>query len=313
MKSEIPKVLHNLLGKPIIEYVLESLKVLPVEKTCVVIGHGAPLLKEFLKSWSVEIVHQEEQLGTGHAVLCCKNNFQDFAGDILITCGDTPLFRKEVLKAFYKNHCDSGSVISILSCKMDDPKGYGRIKRNEAGDFYSIVEEKDADPEERKICEVNTGSYIVKTKELFELLGSVKSDNAQGEYYLTDIVSIGKEKGLKVYAFPIATQEDSFGVNSRAQLAQAEKILLSRIRESLMNEGVTFSMPETTYIEPTVIIGRDSFIGPHSILKGRTQIEKGAFLEGFCYIEDSRVYSGEVIKAFSKLIGKKANSVERSY
>ena len=305
MKSETPKVLHKLLGRPIIEYVLKSLDSLSVEKTCVVIGHGAPSLEAFLKDWSVEIVYQREQLGTGHAVLCCKENFLDFQGDILITCGDTPLFRKDVLKKFFKSHNESGSVISILSCLMDDPTGYGRIKRNHGGEFYSIVEEKDANQEEKKIREVNTGCYIVRSRELFELLGSVDYHNAQGEYYLTDIVSIGKEKGLRVSAFPIAAQEDSLGVNSRVQLAQAEKILLSRIRDSWMEEGVTFSMPETTYIEPTVTIGNDSFIGPHSILKGQTRIEKGAFIEGFCYIEDSRVSPGEVIKAFSRLIGKR--------
>ncbi len=303
MKSRRPKVMHCLLGKPLISHVTDVLSEAGIssEMQVVVAGHGRDVLEKYLKGTEINTVVQERQLGTGHAVLCAKAAFSDFHGDILIICGDTPLFRHETLRRFIRAHAEAAGDLSILSAEFEDAAGYGRIVRDQWGNITGIVEEKDADSKIREIKEVNTGTYLVSAPAIFNLLENLNCDNAQGEYYLTDIVALGLSKGLKVRAFNLAEPEEALGVNSRYQLSMAEDIMLSRIRIAHMDAGVTVSMPDTVYIEPSVIIEPDVVIGPHVVLKGETVIGRGSFVGAFCLLNDFRCESHATLEPYSTL------------
>ncbi len=303
MKSSLPKVLHRLLGLPLLGHVVDLLKVVGVDSIFVVVGHGAEKVRETFKGWPVTFVIQKEQLGTGHAVKTSETALAQRHGQVLIMCGDAPLFLPKTLENFIHSHKDSGNKLSILSARFSDPTGYGRIIRDKAGRFKKIVEEKDASPSERAISEVNTGTYLVDKDVLFEVVQKIGCDNAQGEFYLTDIVELASGSGYGVDAFSLASEEEALGVNSRSQLATAERILLSRVREKWMAEGVTFSMPETTYIEKDVKIGKDTLVGPFCILKGSTVIGEGVQIGAHSFIQDTRVPAGAKIKPYSYLIG----------
>ncbi len=301
MKSNIPKVMHPLLGKPMIWYVLRLLKDLEVKKVVAVTGHGAELVDKYISSMGISSVRQDEQLGTGHAVLCTQEALLDFQGNVLILCGDTPLLRKETIQNFIKGHMSSGAKLSVLSARFKDPTGYGRILRDrtERQKVLGIVEEKDASHEEKSINEINTGIYAVDKERLFAWLEQVGCDNAQGEYYLTDIVGLAVREGAPVRAMDIASEEESLGVNSRSELARAERILLDRIIQDHMARGVTFSMPATTYIEPEVELGSDVFVGPHVILKGSTRVGEGVFIGAFSVLEDVQIKAREEVLPYS--------------
>ena len=302
MKSCIPKVLQRLLGIPLLAHVLDLLKVVGVDSVFVVIGHGAEQVKESFSDWPVNFVVQREQLGTGHAVAISEEALTCSCGHVLIMCGDTPLFLPSTLQKFISFHMDSGNKLSILSARFSNPTGYGRIIRNGLGRFKKIVEEKDASSAEQEITEVNSGTYIVDKEVLFELVQKIGCDNAQGEFYLTDIVELASSSGYRVDAFPLASEEEALGVNSRTQLATAERILLKRIREKWMSEGVTFSMPETTYVEKGVKIGKDTIVGPCCILKGSTVIGEGVEIGPHSFIEDTNIPAGTTVEPFSYLI-----------
>lgn len=306
MKSDLPKVLHKLLGKPLIAYVIDLLKDVGISSIYLVLGHKAEKVKQHLNSYdNLFYVIQKEQLGTAHAVFCCKDNLEGISGHCLIMCGDTPLFTKETISLFLKKHLENELVVSILSSIISNPTGYGRILRDENGNLIGIREEKDATASEKQINEINTGCYIINLKYLFSLLDDIDCNNVQGEYYLTDIVASAIKRKLKVDAFPIANEIEAVGINSRQQLAFAESVLLKRLRENFMANGVTFSMPSTTYVEPSVSIGNDVFIGPHSILKGKVVIKDKAYISGLCYLEDSVVDKKEIIKPGSIIINGK--------
>ena len=303
MKSRRPKVMHCLLGKPLISHVTGMLCEAGIssERQVVVAGHGRDVLEQYLKGSKIIVVVQERQLGTGHAVLCSRPAFSDFQGQILIICGDTPLFRHETLRRFIKAHMEAAADLSILSAEFEDAAGYGRIVRDLGGGLQAIVEEKDADSNIKQIKEVNTGTYIVSAPEIFNLLENLSCDNAQGEYYLTDIVALGIGNGLKVQACNLAQPEEALGVNSRYQLSMAEDIMLSRIRIGHMDAGVTFSMPDTVYIEPSVIIEPDVVIGPHVVLKGETVIGRGTVVGAFSLLNDFRCQSNVSVEPYSRL------------
>ncbi len=296
MKSGLPKVLHPLLGKPLVGHVIDLLNEVNISSIYLVLGHGADKVKKELCYDNLTFVLQAEQLGTAHAVLCCKRYIDGVDGDCLIMCGDTPLFTKNTISLFIKEHFRNNSDLSILSSFLSDPTGYGRILRDKDRKLIGIKEEKDASDVEKKINEINTGCYIVNLRYLFNLLDEIDCNNAQGEYYLTDIVAKALKKNLKVKAFPLADEVEAIGVNSRKQLAFAESVLLERLRNIFMDRGVTFSIPSTTYLEPTVTIGQDVFIGPQCILKGNTVIRDRATIMGLCYIEDAVINEGEIVR-----------------
>ena len=215
---------------------------------------------------------QEEQLGTGHAVLCAKENFANSTGNVMILCGDTPLFTEELLKNLIDAHEKFNAVATVLTAIMPDPKGYGRIIRADNVDFEKIVEDKDATPEQKKIREVNAGIYCFKVKSLFEALEKVTNENAQGEYYLPDVLEILRADGGKICAVIADDYRQTLGINSRIQLAEADKILRQRKNAELMLEGVTIIDPATTYIDFDVEVGQDTIIYPNTYLEGNTKI-----------------------------------------
>jgi bifunctional UDP-N-acetylglucosamine pyrophosphorylase/glucosamine-1-phosphate N-acetyltransferase len=304
MKSEIPKVMHHLLGKPLIGHVLSLLRNLDIGSKVVVAGHGSDLVRNYLKKTDINLVVQEQQFGTGHATLCAKAALGEFHGNVLIICGDTPLLKENTLASFMEDHAGSGRILSLLTAHLKDPTGYGRVLRSvsEEAQIQGIVEEKDATEAQRRLTEINTGTYAVDSDFLFHALDAVGCDNVQGEYYLTDIVSIAVSEGVPAGAVNAAGEDEAWGVNSRMDLARTETILLDRIRKSWMEFGVSFELYESVYIEPDVMLSRDVTIGPHVVLKGRTTVGEGAKLGAFSYLEGVQVPPGSIIPPFSKLI-----------
>ncbi|RKX60457.1 MAG: hypothetical protein DRP28_01225 [Thermodesulfobacteriota bacterium] len=304
MKSEVPKVMHHLLGKPIIGHVLDLLRNLDIGPRVVVAGHGGDLVRDYLKKTDIKLVVQEQQLGTGHAASCAKAALGEFHGNVLIICGDTPLLKENTLASFMEDHAASGRILSLLTAHLKDPTGYGRVLRSVSEDaqIQGIVEEKDATEAQRRLTEINTGTYAVDSGFLFHALDAVGCDNVQGEYYLTDIVSIAVSEGVSAGAVSAAAEDEARGINSRTELARAETILLDRIRKNWMEFGVSFELYKSIYIEPDVMLSRDVTIGPHVVLKGRTTVGEGAKLGAFSYLEGVQVPPGSIIPPFSRLI-----------
>lgn len=270
MKSRLPKVLHKVAGKPMLGHVLDTLKTAGIKRQIVVLGHGAELIEEWLPQ-GIEVVYQREQLGTGHAVLQAKELLKDTTGKVMIVCGDTPLLQASTLKGLLNKHINTNAQVTILTADIANPQGYGRIIR-ENNQVKAVVEEKDATNEEKVVTEINTGSYCFNSQFLQDYLGKLTNNNAQGEYYLTDLIKLAKDANLKVEAFLLEDIRESLGINNRIQLAEAEKILKARVLEKLMLAGVTIVDPQSTYIEDTVEIGPDTIIYPGTILEGRTLV-----------------------------------------
>ncbi|MCX8084315.1 MAG: bifunctional UDP-N-acetylglucosamine diphosphorylase/glucosamine-1-phosphate N-acetyltransferase GlmU [Calditerrivibrio sp.] len=270
MKSELPKVLFKVAGKPMIDYVLESAKSLAPEEIIVVIGSGADLLKEHLRDEKVTFVLQEEQLGTGHAVLQAEEHFRNFDGYVLILCGDMPLVKKETLKKFIETA--SEKELSFISVKVDNPKGYGRVVRSASGSILEIVEEKDADEEIKRIKEINTGIYLVRGDVLVKRLRHITNDNAQKEYYLTDIIKDGSN------AYTADDEQEFLGINDRRALAEASRYIYKKINDQHMLNGVTIIAPDMTFIDVDVSIEKDVIIYPNTYLEGKTEIKSGSVI-----------------------------------
>lgn len=226
---DIPKVLAELSNKPLISYVIDVSNKLSPEKIIAIIGHKKEVVEEYLgKEYpEVEYAYQLMQLGTGHAVMQAQNNLESFDGDVLILCGDVPLLQAKTLNSFIKKHQESSSDLSVLSAVTESPTGYGRIVRNEAKDFYKITEEKDADEEVKKIKEINSGIFLVNSKMLFNALSKISNKNAQGEYYLTDIVEVFVNENRKCLAFTGVSFDELQGINSPEDLLRAERYFYS--------------------------------------------------------------------------------------
>ena len=297
MKSDLPKVIHKVNGIPMVKKILNELEKLETEENILILGHKK---EEVLKELGdVKYVVQEEQLGTGHAIMQAYELLKDYDGDVMILCGDTPLLRYETLKEMYEAHKKSGVATTILTSIYDNPFGYGRIVK-EGDKVKAIVEEKEADEETKKIKEVNAGVYCCNAKELFEALKKVTNNNEKGEFYLTDIVGIQVGEGKTVASFVLADNEEILGVNSKVELAQASKVLRERKNISLMEEGVILIDPAATYIEETVKIGKDTVIYPTVTLQGNTVIGENCEIIGCTRIIDSTL--GNDIRIESSVI-----------
>ena len=270
MRSKLPKVLHKVGGKAMLQHVVDAAKGAGSEREVVVIGSGAQLVEQTISG--VEFVMQEEQLGTGHAVLSAKKNFEKSTGTVLILCGDTPLLTNELLKKFTAAHEDSKCAATVLTAKMPDATGYGRIIRDLDGSLEKIVEEKDANEFEKKINEVNAGVYCFDVQKLFSALEKIGNNNSQGEYYLPDALTILKDAGEKIGAFRANYADETLGINSRVQLAAADKIFRMKKNNELMEAGVTIIDPNTTFIDYDVKIGQDTIIYPNTYIEGNTTI-----------------------------------------
>ena len=271
MRSRLPKVLHKVGGKPMLEHVMAAAETAGADKSIVVVGFESEQVAEFVGT-RAEIAVQAEQLGTGHAVMQSADLLKDFAGTVMIICGDTPLLDGCELKKFYVEHQASGAAATVLTAILDNPTGYGRILRDCNGHVIGIVEEKAATMSQKNICEINTGIYCIEAPLLFEALSGLTCDNAQGEYYLTDVLGKLNEMGKFVGGVITADSDMIMGINSRRQLADAETIMHTRILDKLMDQGVTIMDPASTFIEGTVEIAQDSIIYPFTWLEGSTKI-----------------------------------------
>lgn len=301
MKSGLPKVLHSLCGKPLFLHPLEIAQKLQPGKIVVVIGHGAESVQRSYTGTDVSWVVQEQQLGTGHAVLCARKMFNDFSGDILILSGDVPLITQSTLNAMIDRHRVQRAALTLMTACLQDPSGYGRILRDDGGAISGIVEERDATVIEKQIKEVNAGVYVASPEFLFSALERVNNHNQQQEYYLPDIVTIGLAQKRKIATFGVDDPHEMMGINTREELAAMEKILQERINRKWMDAGVTLKDPQTVYIDEGVTIGRDTVIGPNTHLRGHTTIGERCQIDGSAYITDAEL-EDEVHLLFSVVI-----------
>ena len=296
MKSAVPKVLHSLGGKALFLHVLENARRLDPAIIAIVVGHAARSVQDAGPAKDINWAIQEEQLGTGHAVLCAQDKFHEFAGDILILSGDVPLIQEQTLRTMIEHQRSSRADLSFLTAQLDNPNGYGRILRDAEGAVTGIIEEKDATDEQRQISEINTGIYVVSSPFLFDALAAVKNHNQQKEYYLTDIVAIALRQKKKVEAVQINDVRETLGINSREDLAKMEKSLRDKINQKWMLAGVTLQDPDTTYIEETVTIGQDTIIGPNTHLKGKTVIGERCHIDGTAFLTDMEIGDDVLLK-----------------
>ena len=285
MKSDMPKVIHKVNGIPMITKIIDTLSGLNPEENILILGHKK---EEVLKvvGENCDYVLQTEQLGTGHAVIQAKEKLEGYDGDVMILCGDTPLLRESTLKSLYEYHKESGAVTTILTSIYENPFGYGRIVK-EDGLVKAIVEEKEASEEIKKIKEVNAGVYCFNSKELFKALDIIDNNNEKGEYYLTDVIGIQVSENKKVQSFILEDKMEILGVNSKVELTQAGKVLRDRKNRELMEEGVILIDPETTYVEESVKVGRDTVLYPGVVLQGKTVIGENCEIIGNSRIIDS--------------------------
>ncbi len=288
MKSKLYKVLHPVCGKPMVQHVVDHIQTLDVNRIVTVVGHGAEKVQLQLGDKS-EYVLQAEQLGTAHAVQQAEEILGNEEGTTLVVCGDTPLIRPETMQALFEHHQAKNAKATILTAIAENPTGYGRILRGENGQVEQIVEQKDASAEQQLVKEINTGTYCFDNKLLFETLKLVKNDNAQGEFYLPDVIEILQKQGDIVEAYVTDDFEETLGVNDRVALSQAETLMRARINEKHMRNGVTIIHPETTYISADAVIGRDTIIQPGSMIEGATVIGEDCIIGPNTQIADSRI------------------------
>ncbi|MBI4550149.1 MAG: NTP transferase domain-containing protein [Candidatus Omnitrophica bacterium] len=302
MKSARSKVLHELFGKAIVSYCVEAARESGVRKVYVVAGSNRAELKKFFGG-SVEIVHQAKRLGTGHAVMACEKALRGYDGDLFVLAGDAPLVRGATLAEFRSRFSKDGAAAGILTAELENPRGYGRILRNAAGEVTGIREDLDADECEKDIREVNSSMYCFRAKLLFAALKKVTPDNRKREYYLTDAISILAEQGEAVQGYALAGAAELLGINTRQDLADAAKEIWKRNLEAHMGAGVTVVSPGTTYIEAGVRIGADTVVHPFTHIEKDVAIGKNCSIGPFAKIRaGSRVKDGAAIGSFVEVV-----------
>ncbi len=295
MRSAAPKVLHLLAGKPLIRHVLDAVAPLGPEKTILVLGHQADRVRSVVEGYDIEVVHQAEQRGTGHAVRQAVGVIASAQGPVMVLCADTPLLAPETLMSLADAHSGSGAAVTVMTAMPADPTGYGRIIRGRSG-VLRIVEEKDATTAQKKIREVNAGIYCFEKKFLLSALGGIKNKNAQGEYYLPDTIALARKGKRRVAAVLCQDPDEAMGINSRFDLSQAEMILQSRKNVRWMMEGVTLIDPATVFISDEAVIGRDTILYPNVRLEGKTTLGEGCTVYPGSRMVDSVCGSGVTIK-----------------
>ncbi len=273
MKSALPKVLHHLAGRPLIEHVLRTVDQLEVASKVLVVGHGGDEVRAALAGRpDLQFVVQSPQLGTGHALLQTEAVLKGKKGTVLLLYADVPLLESGTLARLVETHRTSRAAATVLTAELDDPYGYGRIVRDAAGAISRIVEERDASAAHRAIHEINSGIYTMSLAPLFEHLQGLATDNAQGEYYLTDLIAMYRQKDMRVETLCLDSADELRGVNSRLDLAELSAVMRQRKNRSLMVGGTTLEDPATTYVDVDVTVGTDSVIGPGVRLEGTTTI-----------------------------------------
>jgi bifunctional UDP-N-acetylglucosamine pyrophosphorylase / glucosamine-1-phosphate N-acetyltransferase len=315
MKSEKAKVLHPILGRPLCAYPIARAMAVGARPVVAVVGHQADKVEAAIRSTfpdaPVRFAVQAEQNGTGHAVRCAEDALKDCSGPVLILYGDVPLLREETLSALVEAYQSSGGPLALVSTLLDNPTGYGRVVR-EGGAVRRIVEHKDATTDERAIKECNAGIYVADSKFLFESLSRVRPQNAQGEFYLTDLVEMAAERAPGKIKVVVADAEETSGVNDRAELAARGRVLRDRINTRHMRAGVSLLDPQTTYIEETVEIAPDTEIGPAVSLHGRTRIAREVRIGQGCVLTDTVVGEGTWINRTRSRISRRSAGAARS-
>jgi bifunctional UDP-N-acetylglucosamine pyrophosphorylase/glucosamine-1-phosphate N-acetyltransferase len=297
MNTQLPKVLHEVSGRPMLAYVLDACRSVGVDRIYVVVGFHAEQVQERFADESQDIiwVQQPQQLGTAHAVMCCREHLKDFTGQTLILCGDGTLIRARTLQTLLEKHEAEHSAATLATAVLDDPTGYGRIIRDAYGNIQGIVEESDCTPAQRAIKEVNPSYYLFNNQVLFKALEQVKPDNVKQEYYLTDALAVIIAAGNKVVAITAVRQEEAMGVNSRAQLSVASKIMQRRIQQELMENGVTIVDPDNTWIDARAKIGQDTVIEPFVYIHGEVKIGRDCRIGPFAFLRHGTVVGDDVV------------------
>ncbi|MBI5250260.1 MAG: bifunctional UDP-N-acetylglucosamine diphosphorylase/glucosamine-1-phosphate N-acetyltransferase GlmU [Desulfomonile tiedjei] len=301
MRSGVCKVLHAVAGRPMISYVIDAVRACSPDRIALVVGHQSEDVIKAVGGPAIEFAVQEPQLGTGHAVMAAGNLLREYPGDVLILCGDIPLIRQRTLSDFIGYHKLEASKLTVMTTRMENPYGYGRIVRDSSGFISAIVEEKDASDDHKRITEVNTGIYLAHGPLLFSLLERVGSDNAQEEYYLTDIVKEATKESEPVRGFKLRDSHEAIGINSRSELARVSGVIWCELREQLMESGVTLLDPGSVYIDSTVSIGQDTVIHPCVTLSGDTVIGRDCIIESGTYIINSKLGDGVRVLQGSRL------------
>jgi bifunctional UDP-N-acetylglucosamine pyrophosphorylase/glucosamine-1-phosphate N-acetyltransferase len=296
MNTQLPKVLHEVCGRPMLAYVLDACREIGITKIFVVVGFGADQVERyFADAKDITWVQQQEQLGTAHAVICCKEHLKDFKGETMILCGDGPLVRAETLTTLIGKHQMEQAAATLATAVLEDPTGYGRIVRDRYGNIQGIVEDADCTREQLAITEINPSYYLFNNQILFEAVEQVKPDNVKKEYYLTDAVSYIITTGHKVVAVTAVRPEEAMGVNSRAQLSVASKIMQKRIQQELMDHGVTIVDPDNTWIDARAKIGQDTVIEPFTYIHGEVKIGRACRIGPFAYLRPGTTLEGNVV------------------
>ena len=322
MKSELPKVVHPILGRPMVSYVIDAVKAAGCEKTVLVTGYKSDVVKAALKDiddGSISYTEQTEQLGTGHAVQCYVKKADKRPKNLLVVCGDTPLISTETLNKMVEIHEKEKPAITMMTLVMNEPGNYGRIIRSKDGNVVAIREAKDSSEEELKIKEINLGVYLFDSDFLFNNIFNLKPNNKQKEYYLTDMIEIAAQQGKKVIAVIEKDESSTLGINSRQHLAQVSSILQKQILNKLMDSGVTITCPEQTFIGSKVTIAPDSVIEPGCMIYGNTSIGNNCVIGPnvklnnatiasnskleFCIVENTKVDGNIKIAPFTVVEG----------
>lgn len=319
MKSNTPKVLHKIFEKPLLGYVLDNVKNI-VNESFVIVGHHAEEVTEYVEKnyKTAKTVLQSPQLGTGHAVSMVCPALENFEGQVIILCGDTPLITEATLKQFVEYHNSNNSDLTVMSTIFENPTNYGRIIREADNSLKCIVEEKDATPDQKAVKEVNAGIYCLNWDKIKPAFSQLTSNNAQGEYYLTDIIAWGKKNNLNVNAFILENSDEIYGINSRSNLATATKIMNDRKLNSLMDNGVTIVDPTSTWISEDTEIGADTIIYPSTYIEGKNKIGKNckigpcAHLRGDVEISDN-CKIGNFVEVKNAKIDHNTNAGHLSY
>ena len=319
MKSNTPKVLHKIMDKTLLGYVLDNVKNISQE-SFVIVGHHAQEVEKFVEEnyQNAKTVLQSPQLGTGDAVSKVCPFLKDYKGLVLILCGDTPLIKEDTLKEFIDYHKSQNSDLTVMSAIFDNPANYGRIIRENDGSLKCIVEEKDASPEQKAVKEINAGIYCLDWSKISPAFSQLTSNNAQGEYYLTDIIEWGKKNKLSVNAYTLKNNEEIFGINSRLHLAEATRIMNERKLTELMENGVTIVDPSSTWISEDTEIGKDTIIYPSTYLEGKNKIGENCKIGPFAHFRGGvevadNVKIGNFVEVKKSKINSNTNAGHLSY
>lgn len=300
MRSERAKVVHEVCGQPMIRYVVDTARTAGAQKIVVVVGVGADEVKAVLgNDPDIAYAHQDEPKGTGHAVKAAREALAGYEGPVMVLVGDQPLLRPEPLMELLKNRQAANAACVLGTSVVEDPTGFGRVVRDDDGNFLRIVEEKDASADERAIREVSVSCYVFQAPVLWDALDRVTPANAQGEEYVTDVPAILQDMELSVMALPVLAPDDTAQVNTRAQLARAGELLQRRILGKLMDQGVTIVDPRNTYVELNVEIGTDTIVQPFTAITGRVKIGKNCRIGPFVHLsQDTVIADGTDMEGF---------------